>query len=92
MSTNLQGQGTEQTRIPNVRLAAGQKPVTVDGEVNIGDTPGMKLPSEAEQKRGFWVSHPEVLITQYWPRYKYYVGRAVTTQTQTEGGVTQNGD
>lgn len=84
MSEEAQGQSAEKPREPNVRLAHNQKPVTVNGLVNIGATPGMVLPSEDEQKRGFWVSHPEVLITQYYPRYKYFKGTETSLHAEKQ--------
>jgi hypothetical protein len=89
MSTNLnQGQGKDETRKPNVRLAHGQSPITINGVVNIGGTPTMELPSEEEQRRGFWVPHPEVLIAQYYPRYKYAF---VTQSIQGQAAVVEAG-
>jgi hypothetical protein len=89
MSTNLsQGQGASETPKPNVRLAHGQQPVTINGVVNIGGTPTMTLPSEEEQRKGFWVSHPEVLIAQYYPRYKYAF---VTQSIQGQAAVASAG-
>jgi hypothetical protein len=91
MSTNInpsQAGATDDTRKPNVRLAHGQLPITVNGVVNIGGTPTMAIPSEEEQRRGFWVSHPEVLIAQYFPRYKY----AFATQSvQGQAAVAEAG-
>lgn len=69
----IQGQPEPQTQVPNVRLAHGQTPITTDGVVNIGGTPSMFLPSEEQQRKGFWVSHPVVLIHQYSPRYKFAI-------------------
>jgi hypothetical protein len=91
-------QGQEQTQKPNVRLARGQDPVTVEGEVNIGATPGMFLPDEATQRVGFYVSHPHVLVTQYYPKYRYLnsgiVSRqaAKTQQPKEEASLDVGGD
>lgn len=78
MSTNL-SQGNE-TQKPNVVLAHGQNPICVDGEVHIGGSPPMYLPSEEEQRRGFYVAEPATFITQYHPRYKYALGMRFSQQ------------
>jgi hypothetical protein len=86
MSRNVnKGQFAQKTQAPNVRLAHGQKPITTDGVVNIGGTPTMWLPSEEEQRKGFWVSHPTVFIHQYHPRYKFALNtESFATQGQPQ--------
>jgi hypothetical protein len=48
---------------PNIRLAKGAQPLTVDGEVNIGgrETPIM-LPSQEAQRKGFYLDPEEARL------------------------------
>jgi hypothetical protein len=80
MSVNLSSQ--DNTQKPNVVLAHGQQPICVEGEVNIGGSPPMHLPTEEEQRRGFYVAEPATFVTQYYPRYKYAIGARFGQQAQ----------
>jgi hypothetical protein len=54
---------------PNVFLARNRAPVTVDGVINAGRYT-IDVPSEEEQRRGFYTPHASVLISQFPGTYK----------------------
>lgn len=75
----------------NVILAHTMSPITVpnedhDGEVNIGIDITLNLPSEEQQRAGFYVSNPTALIQQYPGRYKRFQPKALKTRTQSAQG------
>lgn len=76
------GQGGEPPQVPpkariaptekaNVRLSASKKPRGVDTDLVIGQN-RIKLPSEEQQRAGFFVKDPSLIVFQYPGEYKYY--------------------
>lgn len=58
---------------PNVVLAHAASPVTVNGPINMG-TITVDVPSEAEQRAGWYDPNAAVLINQYPKTYKHALG------------------
>lgn len=54
---------------PNVKLSGRHNPVTVDGEVNVGQYHTFYLPSEEVQRAGFFVPDLNVFVNQFRPMY-----------------------
>jgi hypothetical protein len=66
------GQEVQAQPKANVRLAQGAKPVTIGGDVNVGGHGTIKLPSEEQQRAGFYLEDEALtlLLTQYPSIYK----------------------
>jgi hypothetical protein len=64
--------GKGQAQKPNTWLAHGAKPVTTEGEVNIGGHGTIALPDEETQRAGFYLKPEEqvLLLIQYPLTYK----------------------
>lgn len=86
----------------NVKLAHDMSPITFptedhDGEVNIGMSVTVKLPSEAQQRAGFRIDEEYVpaLIAQYAGRYKRFQPKVKTVKSKSvrtgQSGQGQNG-
>lgn len=63
----------QQSPRPNVCLARGRKPITVNGPINMGVIT-VNVGSEEEQRHGFYTEHAEHLIQQFAGVYKRALG------------------
>lgn len=68
----------------NVKLAHGMKPFAVDGVISIGKEYVIPVPSEAQQRAGFKVDIPSILVGQFPKIYKPIVPKGDKAQTQED--------
>lgn len=75
----------EDPKRPNMILANGKTPVTVNGPVNIGMNDPIELPSEEEQRAGFYAKDWAVFLQQFQGRYKPFTNKTKNIVEEGEG-------